>query len=216
VLNKEEVKELFSVIDSYIPVSIHPADLRMANEYPLMFRLYYCCGMRNNEVCALKTADVDLESGILTIRDAKNHKDRLVYMPEDLRQLAKRYFDYIKRFLGYEPSWFFPGRCSDKHVSKSLIDRKFAWFWSMTASSGRCDKRPTPHCLRHTYVVDRINRWVLEGADLNVMMVYLSKYLGHKNPDESFYYYHQVAYAFQIVHQKDTVAEKVIPEVRRR
>lgn len=216
VLSSKEVKELFSVIDSYIPMSMNPADFRMANEYPLMFRLYYCCGMRNNEVCALETSDVDLESGILTIRDGKNHKNRLVYMPEDLRRLAKKYFNYMRRTLGYEPFWFFPGRCQDKHVSKSQIDKKFIAFWSLTASSEHCDKKPTPHCLRHTFVVDRINRWVLEGIDLNVMFMYLSKYLGHKDPDESFYYYHLVADAFKIIRMKDTMAEKVIPEVRRR
>lgn len=124
VLNKKEIRELFATIDSYIPRSMNPADFRMANEYPLMFRLYYCCGMRNNEACTLEKADVDLESGILTVRDGKNHKNRLVYLPEDLRQLAKEYTGYIKRTLGYEPFWFFPGRVPDKHVSKSQVDKK--------------------------------------------------------------------------------------------
>lgn len=136
-------------IRCYVPKSKNPADLRMANEYPLMFRLYYCCGMRNNEVCALTTFDVDLESGILTIRDGKNHKSRFVYMADDLRQLTGRYFNYIKQTLGYEPFWFFPGRCPSKHVSKSQIDKRFHTFWGMTVSAGHCDKRPTPYCLRH-------------------------------------------------------------------
>jgi len=216
ILDDKEVRELFGVIDSYIPKSRNPADFRMANEYPLMFRLYSCCGMRNNEVCALKTSDVDLESGILTIRDGKNHKSRLVYMADDLRQLTGRYFNYIKRNLGYEPFWFFPGRSPSKHVSKSQIDKRFHTFWDMAASAKHCDKRPTPHCLRHTFVVNRLNQWILEGIDINVMFVYLSKYLGHKDPDESFYYYHLVSDAFKIIREKDTKAEKVIPEVRRR
>lgn len=216
ILNKKEIQELFFVIDSYTPASRNPADFRMANEYPLMFRLYYCCGMRNQEVCALETSDVDLEAGLLTVRNGKNHKDRLIYLPEDLRQLSKKYFNYLKRALGYTPFWFFPGRCPFKHVDKSQIDKKFRIFWNQTDSSKYCDKNPTPHCLRHTFVVDRINQWILEGTDIHVMMIYLSKYLGHKDPDGSFYYYHLVADAFQIIHQKDTMAEKVIPEVRRR
>lgn len=65
-------------------------------------------------------------------------------------------------------------------------------------------------------VVDRINKWILEGVDINVMFVYLSKFLGHENPDESFYYYHMVADAFKIIRQRDTISQKVIPEVRRR
>ena len=216
VLDKTELAELFDMVDTYVPHSANPADFRMADEYPIMFRLYYNCGMRNGEVCSLKTSDVDLRSGVITIYDGKNHKDRLVYLPDDLRDLASRYFQSLKASLGYEPYWFFPGRVPDKPVLKHSIDKKFRQFWHMTSCSEHCDKDPTPHSLRHGFVVDRINRWVLEGVDINVMLIYLSKYLGHKNPDESFYYYHLASDAFRIIRQKDTMSEDVIPEVRRR
>ena len=45
------------------------------------------------------------------------------------------------------------------------------------------------------------------------MMPYLSKYLGHSSPDDTFYYYHQVEEAFSIIKQKDLSASFVIPEV---
>ena len=64
--------------------------------------------------------------------------------------------------------------------------------------------------------MDRINSWILEGIDINVMFTYLSKYLGHKDPDESYYYYHLVSDAFRIIRQKDKTSDEVIPEVRRR
>ncbi len=120
VLNGKEIQELFEKIDIYIPVSINPADFRMANEYPVMFRLYYCCGMRNNEVCSLETSDVDLKAGILTIRNGKNQKDRLVYMSADLCQLMNTYFKYITRILGYVPFWFFP-EDSRKNMSVKVM-----------------------------------------------------------------------------------------------
>lgn len=216
ILDKTELHELFQVIDTYKPRSINPADLRMANEYPIIFRLYYCCGMRNNEVCSLKTDDIDLQSGVITIYDGKGQKDRLVYLPEDLRVLMVSYYSYIRRELGYEPYWFFPGRFPDKHIPKTTIDKNFKRFWGMTESSLHCDKAPTPHALRHGFVVDRLNSWILSGIDINVMFTYLSKYLGHKDPNESFYYYHLVNDAFRIIRQKDTMSADVIPEVRRR
>ena len=216
LLDKTELHELFAVVDSYVPQSAARSDSRMADEYPIMFRLYYCCGMRNNEACSLRASDIDLEKGIITVYDGKNNKDRLVYLPEDLRILASRYFQSLKKALGYEPYWFFPGRNPDKHVPKTSIDKKFRAFWHKTPSSNTCDKDPTPHSLRHGFVVDRINKWILEGVDINVMFIYLSKYLGHKNPDESFYYYHLASDAFRIVRQKDTMSDDVIPEVRRR
>ena len=109
----------------------------------------------------------------------------------------------------------FPGRDRTKHVPKTTVDAKFAYFWNQTEASKHCDKKPTPHCLRHTFVVDRFNSWIKAGLDRNVMIIYLSKFLGHKSPDETFYYYHMVSDAFQIIREKDTMAD-VIPEVRRR
>lgn len=52
-----------------------------------------------------------------------------------------------------------------------------------------------------------------QEVNLNVMMPYLSKYLGHKGRNETFYYYHQTESAFRTVRQKDKTAETVIPEV---
>lgn len=216
VLDKTELKELFSAVDSYVPRSTNHEDFRMADEYPIMFRLYYCCGMRNDEVCSLRTSDVDLEKGVITIYNGKNQKDRLVYMPGDLKDLVRKYYGWLIQYLGYSPFWFFPGRNPDKHIPKNSIDRKFRDYWLMTEASKYCGKAPTPHSLRHSFVVDRVNRWILDGIDINYMFIYLSKYLGHKDPNESFYYYHLVSDAFRIIRQKDTVSEKVIPEVRRR
>lgn len=216
ILDKTELHELFEVIDSYVPHSANRADFRMADEYPILFRLYYCCGLRNSEACSLKRSDIDLEKGIITIYNGKNKKDRLVYLPEDLKELAAIYFESLKGDLGYEPFWFFPGRYPDRHIPKTSIDKRFKQFWGMTPSSKHCDKDPTPHSLRHGFVVDRLNNWILNGINIDIMFIYLSKYLGHKDPDESFYYYHLAKDAFRILRQKDSMSSEVIPEVRRR
>jgi hypothetical protein len=46
------------------------------------------------------------------------------------------------------------------------------------------------------------------------MMPYLSSYLGHMGPMETYYYFHQVEDAFQTVRRKDVVSPRVIPEVQ--
>ena len=58
-----------------------------------------------------------------------------------------------------------------------------------------------------------MNEWMKTGVKLDNMMPYLSKYLGHSSPDDTFYYYHQVEEAFSIIRQKDQSAAFVIPEV---
>lgn len=132
-----------------------------------MFRLYYCCGMRNNEVCTLETADVDLGKGIITVRSGKNQKDRLVYLSEDLRVLMERYLAYLTKELGYLPFYFFPGRLPDGPMTKGNLDKRFNAFWNATESSSVCDKKPTLHCLRHTFVLNRLNQWIMNDVDLS-------------------------------------------------
>ena len=48
---------------------------------------------------------------------------------------------------------------------------------------------------------------------LQEMMPYLSNYLGHTDPVETYYYFHQIEEAFRTVRRKDTVSARVIPEV---
>ena len=54
---------------------------------------------------------------------------------------------------------------------------------------------------------------MMRGVDTRQMIAYLSKYLGHKSPSETFYYYHLVKKAFIIIKEKDKVSNRVIPEV---
>ena len=217
VLSKAEINEFFQSVDEYTPDPCikYAAYNRTANEYPIIFRLLYCCGMRIGETCTLETSSVNLENGTITILNGKRQKDRIVYLPDDLNQLLNNYFNYLQSELGFYPFWFFPGLNPKKPISISQVEVKFNEFWNKTPSSKHCDRKPTPHCLRHTFVVDRINRWVLAGLDIDALLPYLCKYLGHKNREETFYYYHLVDEAFKIIRQKDTMAKEVIPEVKR-
>jgi integrase len=206
----EELRELFSAIDNVLPENDYWHVFSM--EYQVLFRMYYCCGLRLAEGCYLKKRDVDLVRGILTIRESKGKKDRLVYMADDMSALCRIYDKKISRYYS-DRIWFFPGKKLDKPLSKTGIDKKFKQFWDTTSCSENCEKPPTVHALRHAFVVDRMNRWMQDGISLEAMMPYLSRYLGHSGIEDTMYYYHQVRTAFQIVRQKDCLSGQIIPEV---
>lgn len=52
-----------------------------------------------------------------------------------------------------------------------------------------------------------------EGVSLREMLPFLSRYLGHQSTDDTFYYYHQISEAFQIIRDRDKTSGFVIPEV---
>lgn len=210
ILDNEELSALFDSIDSY-----HPGGRfnRLALEYKILLRLLYCCGLRISEGCFLRKEDIDLDRGTVRILHAKGDKDRLIYLPEDLRLLCKQYWELLVEQIPEETKWVFPSMKATKPLPKTSVDRKFQQFWAVTPYASNCDKRPTVHSLRHTFVVDRMNAWMLEGRNLNTMMPYLSAHLGHSGPKDTFYYFHQVERAFQVVREKDTSSQTVIPEV---
>ena len=146
-------------------------------------------------------------------KDSKGNKDRLVYMADDVVDVCKEYFEFLCDDLCGTPRWFFPARDPEKPLKNTSVDRVFNRFWSATAWSSKCNNKPTVHDLRFTFVTDRINLWTMEGTDLDVMMPYLQKYLGHKNLQDSYYYYHNSRMLYEAIRIKDRTAAQVIPEV---
>jgi integrase/recombinase XerD len=65
--------------------------------------------MRISEVSNLKCRDVDLEHGILTIRESKFGKDRLVPMSESLRK-ALHHYSVAMNLSGEEEDFFFKSK----------------------------------------------------------------------------------------------------------
>lgn len=213
LMNDEEIKSFFEQVDSYKTKSTVNSFIRLEKEYKVLFRLIYCCGLRISEACNLKFSDVDTDKSILTIIHSKGDKDRIVYMESTLSNLCENYKKYILKELGREGLWLFPGKYIDSHIPKTSVDRKFNEFWNKTIYATTCDKKPTVHCLRHSFVIKRMNLWMSQDIDLDVMMPYLSHYLGHSNSKETYYYFHQIQEAFETIKRKDTIANMVIPEV---
>ncbi len=52
----------------------------------LIVQLLYGCGLRVTEPLELRVKDVDVEAGQFVVRAAKNNKDRVVALPECLRE----------------------------------------------------------------------------------------------------------------------------------
>lgn len=210
ILSPDELCAFFRAVDNFLPCQ--SSFQRFALSYSVLFRLFYCCGLRLSEGCYLKRSAVNLRDGYLSIYHSKGHHDRVVFMSMDMLEMCKSYDMIMEKMIPHR-EWFFPGRDASKPFTKHSIDKKFGEFWNMTAYACKVDKKPTVHALRHSYVVTKMNEWMSEGKDFNAMMPYLSRHLGHTSIDETHYYYHQTVSAFEIVRKLDRVSDTVIPEV---
>lgn len=210
VPTEDEARSFFAVLDAYGGGG-YPL---IADGHRIAFRLMYCCGLRISECASMARADADLASGTLYVRHSKGDKDRVVYMADDLTGAVAAYWDGLVRAMGKEPPWLFPGADPSKHVHKATYDSVFARLWALVPGASEHAKHPTPHSLRHAFVVRRINSWKAQGVDVHQMMPYLSAYLGHSGPDETLYYYHQTEESANAVRSHGESASRVIPEPR--
>jgi site-specific recombinase XerD len=83
-----EVWQLLQAVDQLTPTARAPLRHLVM---PEVLRLLYGCGFRVSEVLHLRVADVDLNRGVLTVREAKFGKDRLVPPALPLVQRLQRY-----------------------------------------------------------------------------------------------------------------------------
>ena len=212
VMNNREIKEFLTVVDDNIPKINADRFNILAEEYKVLFRFNYCCGLRVSEARKLKLEDIDFERKTALILRSKGDKDRLIYIADDVCKMCLDMLNLLHDKYHFYSEYLFPSSDPNTPLQVASINKKFQEFWKKT--SGASDyKYPTVHSLRYSFVVTRMNLWMEKGENLTAMMPYLSKYLGHESVENTYYYYHQIESAFKIVRQKDQLSDRIIPEV---
>lgn len=214
VLNTTEIRELFAAIDDWVPALDDARKMQIAKEYPVAFRLILSTGLRNGEAVALRLDNVDADAGTIRILGAKRDKDRIVWVAEDMMATLQRYMIWRMETFELDERWLFPGMVPGTHLSSASLRTHFRRAWNQTPSSVSAVTRPTVHALRHTYAVLRINAWISAGRNLQEILPYLARQLGHASPAETIdVYYHQVQESLAFISRNDHIADNVLPEV---
>lgn len=173
VLTEDEVRALLDAADSMAPTTRSPLRHMVL---PALLRATYACGLRLGEARTLTVSDVDLASGLVTIRpeNAKFRKGRTIPMSEVLRDRLAEYDARIGVRGAKAP--FFPS--PKGFYGPYTICRVFHALLS-AAGIPRTDAGPTVHSLRHSFACHCIMRWAREGVPVNANLPFLSAYLGH-------------------------------------
>jgi len=187
IFTDDQLAELFHVCDGFEPAAF-PQYRHIL--YPALFRVVYCCGLRNSEACNLKRGDFNMNDGSIKVIGSKGCKDRVVYMAQDLLELCVKY-DAAMEILLPGREYFFPSQHS-KHFVNTSICKIFNGLLARTSFFGKTSKKPTCHGLRHTFAVNSMRQCIANGDNFDNCIHYLSKYMGHKNPQETMYYLHMV------------------------
>ena len=207
MLTDGELRKFFQTVDALQPTARSPLRHLVM---PEVFRLLHGCGFRLGEVLKLRVRDVDLNQGIITVRQGKFRKDRLV--PPAL-SLVKRLRKYAAHFENRPPdAIFFPGPGGGPFSLGAVYGLFRQLLLQCGISHGGRGRGPRIHDARHLFAVRVLRRWYQEGADLNAKLPLLATYLGHQSLSGTQHYLHLTAELFpEITARADAAFGDVIP-----
>ena len=198
----QEITAFFGACDKLQP---HGATQARHLVLPVFFRLLYCCGLRTCEARTLRVEQVDLEAGHIDIMRSKGCRSRRIPVPDDVLGLLRR---YAARVSEVYPGriYFFPTTRADCYSSTSVGD-VFKRIWKAAGLGPGCGNRPRAYDFRHHFALSNLNRWIANGVEVNTMLPYLSRYMGHASLASTDYYLHLVPEFFATFAAKVSTTE---------
>lgn len=155
-----------------------------AATFRTLLLLLYGAGLRFSEATGLTLADVDLPDAVLTVRDTKFYKSRIVPIGP---QLAAALDSYVcqRRFDGRAqgPASFLLTNRDGTRLASSTVQAAFDALRRIAGGHGAQGGRQIPrlHDLRHSFAVHSLTAWYRQGADVQRLLPVLSTYLGHSD-----------------------------------
>ena len=144
--------------------------------------LLYGAGLRISEALRLTLGDLDLAERLLTIRETKFYKTRLVPIGSDLTRALTAYLaDRCERGHPSPPEAFLLVTRHSLPVSVQLAEDTFKRLCREVDVRRNDDSRFAPrlHDLRHSFAVHRLTACYREGGDVQRLLPQLATYLGH-------------------------------------
>jgi integrase/recombinase XerD len=177
IYSHEELRRLLDAVAA----NDHPRCHIDPETYRTILLLLYGAGLRISEALALTMADVDLDAGVISIRNSKFYKSRLVPVGDDLLQILNPYAaGRLQQHAGAASPFFVTRRGTA--VTRQNAEIAFCRLRvraNVVREAAGARHQPRLHDMRHTYAVDRLVSWYREGADVQRLLPKLATYLGH-------------------------------------
>jgi len=179
VFGLDEMTRIFEAADDLILTN---PNSRIAAEFPVLLRILYGCGLRVGEANSLTWDDVDLDDGVITVKEAKNDKQRVVPMSEELLRILKLY-RVASCFEMQDHGHLFKmgnGRPRTKGSYWYVFSRILYDLGIKNPQTAKYGNRgPCIHSLRHTFTMHSFLKAEAEGRTFMETVPFLSTYLGH-------------------------------------
>jgi integrase len=173
--------------------------------YSTFLGLVAATGLRISEAILLDVGDVDLTSGVITIRHGKHGNSRYNPISESTKARLTAYSKECVRLFGGHNEAFFISE-EGKRLSDSCVRYNFSLVCKNIGMRPaqhfhRHGRGPRIHDLRHTFAVHTMLNWYRSGKDAAAEMIKLTTYLGHANPSSTYWYIEAIPELLELASQ---------------
>ena len=179
----KEKEAIFRIADDY-PSSSQNTMPYIKVELPMVLRLLESTGARPSETLLLQMKDIDLERGVLIMKQTKRMKERYIPLSNGMTKILSVYCRKLG-IVDIPNAYVFPRRDFTEHMNRYDLRNKFLCILRQAGLSMK--KQPFTgrgaciYSLRHGFVVSALKRLYSSAMQIDDALPYLSVYLGHDN-----------------------------------
>jgi integrase len=159
----------------------------------------------------LLVSNTSLGQGFIDVIGSKHHRDRRIFLSDESTEYFVRYDNEVSSTFP-DRTFFFP-TSTDTGCDANFVNKNFNHIWDAAELRKKTGKQPQPYAFRHHFAFANINRWTDEGKNVNEMLPYLMRYMGHASLASTCYYIHLVPDFFAAYEQIAGALDDLIPEV---
>jgi len=132
-----------------------------------VLELLFATGLRVSELCSIRAADIDLQSGILKVW-GKGARERIIFISNREALSALRKYKGVSARQIEHNGWFFINRLGNRLAEQSVRETLLSY-----AKMAKIKEHITPHMIRHSFATLMLE----EDVDIR----YIQSILGHSS-----------------------------------
>ena len=175
--------------------------------YATLFGLIAATGMRISEAVSLDRQDVDFEESVLSIRESKFRKSRLIPVHVTTRDALSDYANNRDRVIhGLQSVAFFVSERGTRVTvwaardNFAVVSRQIGIRKKIKGKRVGCG--PRLHDMRHRFAAKTLVDWYRTGINVECEIHKLSTYLGHAHVNDTYWYLEAIPELLELATQK--------------
>ena len=160
-----------------------------SHTYVTLLGLYAATGLRPGEPLRMDRDDVDLVGGVLTIRESKFGKSRLVPVHVSTLHALQRYAKLRDSVFPHPRSAsFFLSERRTRLITECVGETFSKLTQEVGLAQGSSKRPPRIYDLRHRFAITTLLRWHRQSENVARRLPELSTYLGHSSVANTYWY----------------------------